>query len=112
MYPAEALEGVPGERVLDLCAAPGGKTTHLGGVLQGRGLLVANEYEAKRAKASVRRLLRSYSRRRALLEGRDVSQAFSPEENERSISQLLSRYPDLELIELPLLAGVAPGVPA
>jgi len=51
MYPAAQLGASPGERVLDLCAAPGGKTTHLGGAMAGRGLLVANEYEAKRAKA-------------------------------------------------------------
>jgi NOL1/NOP2/sun family putative RNA methylase len=51
MYPAAQLGAMPGERVLDLCAAPGGKTTHLGGAMEGRGLLVANEYEAKRAKA-------------------------------------------------------------
>ncbi|HZG54882.1 RsmF rRNA methyltransferase first C-terminal domain-containing protein [Paenibacillus sp.] len=51
MYPAAQLGVQPGERVLDLCAAPGGKTTHIGGALAGRGLLIANEYEAKRAKA-------------------------------------------------------------
>lgn len=51
MYPAAQLGAMPGERVLDLCAAPGGKTTMIGGAMQGRGLLVGNEYEAKRAKA-------------------------------------------------------------
>lgn len=46
-----ALAGVkPGERVLDLCAAPGGKTTQLAAALQGKGLLVSNEIHPARAK--------------------------------------------------------------
>lgn len=40
----------PGEKVLDLCAAPGGKSTQIAGYLQGRGLLVANEIHPARAK--------------------------------------------------------------
>ncbi|HBM48459.1 MAG TPA: RNA methyltransferase [Lachnoclostridium sp.] len=40
----------PGERVLDLCAAPGGKTTHIASCLEGRGLLVSNEIHPARAK--------------------------------------------------------------
>ena len=37
MAPAELLDPQPGERVLDLCAAPGGKSTQLAGKLLGEG---------------------------------------------------------------------------
>ena len=42
---AAPLLGVqPGMRVLDMCAAPGGKSSQLAAALQGRGVLVSNEY--------------------------------------------------------------------
>ncbi|MCM1553752.1 MAG: RsmB/NOP family class I SAM-dependent RNA methyltransferase, partial [Butyrivibrio sp.] len=44
------MEVQPGERVLDLCAAPGGKSTQIAGYLQGEGLLISNEIHAARAK--------------------------------------------------------------
>ena len=50
MSVAEALEPKPGERILDLCAAPGGKSTHLAGKMAQQGLLVCNEIHPARAK--------------------------------------------------------------
>ena len=47
--PAALLDVQPGMRVADLCAAPGGKTSHLAAALQGQGLLLANEFVAARA---------------------------------------------------------------
>ena len=49
MAPVALLDPQPGERVLDLCAAPGGKATQIAGRMEGRGLLVANEIHPKRA---------------------------------------------------------------
>ena len=51
MTPASRLPVSPGDRVLDLCAAPGGKSTELAAGLDGCGILVANDISAKRAKA-------------------------------------------------------------
>ncbi len=49
MAAAWLLAPQPGERVLDLAAAPGGKTTHLAALMQNQGLLVANEIDRQRA---------------------------------------------------------------
>lgn len=49
--PAALLEVQPGMKVLDLCAAPGGKSSQLAAALAGQGVLVSNEYSTTRADA-------------------------------------------------------------
>ncbi len=48
MAVAEILDPQPGENILDLAAAPGGKATHLAALMQGQGMLVANEIHPQR----------------------------------------------------------------
>ena len=58
MAAAAALHPRPGDRVLDLCAAPGGKSTQLAAYLQGEGLLVCNEPVFSRAQILSRNIER------------------------------------------------------
>lgn len=50
MAVVSVLDPKPGEHVLDLCAAPGGKSTQIAGRMQGKGLLVSNEIVPSRAR--------------------------------------------------------------
>lgn len=50
MYPVTKLGVAEGDRVLDLCSAPGGKGTQIAGYLKGTGILFLNEINFKRAK--------------------------------------------------------------
>lgn len=56
MTPANLLFVKPGMRVLDLCAAPGGKSTELAAKLKGEGVLVANDISSTRARALLKNL--------------------------------------------------------
>lgn len=52
------LDPQPGEHILDLCAAPGGKSTQIAGRMGGQGFLLCNEYSPKRAKILSRNIER------------------------------------------------------
>lgn len=56
MTPAAILPIEPGDKVLDLCAAPGGKSTQAGSRLAGEGLLVSNDVSNSRAKALLKNI--------------------------------------------------------
>ena len=56
MTPASRLAIKPGDFVLDLCAAPGGKATALGAALNDTGFLLANDISTSRARALLRNL--------------------------------------------------------
>lgn len=84
MLPAEILGTCPGERILDLCAAPGGKATRIGADLKGEGLLVANEISADRARALLRNLELAGVRNAVITNS-------SPEELEKNFPEFFDR---------------------
>jgi 16S rRNA (cytosine967-C5)-methyltransferase len=61
MLAAHALDPRPGERVLDLCAAPGGKTTHLAALMDAAGEVVAVERHPGRARSLERTACRMHA---------------------------------------------------
>lgn len=56
MLPAELLQVEPGDKVLDVCAAPGGKSTELAAKLGGTGVMVSNDISNSRAKALLKNI--------------------------------------------------------
>ncbi len=88
---AAPLLGVrPGMRVLDMCAAPGGKSSQLAAALQGKGVLVSNEYVAARAE-----ILKSN------LERMGVSNAVVLNETPARIADALPEFFDRVLVDAP-----------
>lgn len=90
MTPAARLPIVPGDYVLDLCAAPGGKATALGAALKGEGLLLANDISASRARALLRNL-----------ELFGISNVFVANEKPERLSTLFPEYFDKIMLDAP-----------
>lgn len=90
MTPAQLLPIESGDRVLDLCAAPGGKSTELAAKLNGSGLLVSNDISNSRAKALLKNL-----------ELFGVSNALVISENPHKLADRFSSYFDKILIDAP-----------
>jgi NOL1/NOP2/sun family putative RNA methylase len=90
MLPAELLDPKPGERVLDLCAAPGGKSVQLAAMMRNSGLLVANDISPKRVKPLSRNL-----------EGLGVACAVVLNETPERLVKAFPTYFDRILIDAP-----------
>ncbi len=90
MAPAAYLEAKPGERILDLCAAPGGKTTQTASYMQNQGILVCNEINAARAKILSENVERM-----------GMSNAIVTNETPQHLSELFDEYFDRILVDAP-----------
>ncbi len=90
MAPVQLLDPGPGEKVCDLCAAPGGKATQIAGRLAGEGLLVCNEFNPKRAKILSRNIERM-----------GIANALVTNEHPEKLAKHLEGFFDRVLIDAP-----------
>ena len=90
MAPVQLLDPQPGERICDLCAAPGGKTTQIAGRMAGKGLLLCNELNPKRAKILSRNIERM-----------GIANALVTNEHPQRLADRLAGFFDRVLIDAP-----------
>ena len=90
MAPVQLLDPQPGEKICDLCAAPGGKTTQIAGRMAGEGLLLCNEINPKRAKILSRNIERM-----------GVANALVTNEHPQRLADRLPEFFDRVLIDAP-----------
>jgi len=84
------LDPKPGEKICDLCAAPGGKSTQIAGRLMGEGFLLCNEIHPKRAKVLSRNIERM-----------GVGNALVTNEHPQTLALKYAGYFDRVLIDAP-----------
>ena len=84
------LDPRPGEKICDLCAAPGGKTTQIAGRMSGEGFLLCNEWSPKRAKILSRNIERM-----------GVWNSLVTNETTEKLARYLPEYFDRVLIDAP-----------
>ena len=84
------LDPQPGERICDLCAAPGGKTTQIAGRMAGEGFLLCNEINPKRAKILSRNIERM-----------GVADALVTNEHPQKLAHAYTGFFDRVLIDAP-----------
>jgi NOL1/NOP2/fmu family ribosome biogenesis protein/precorrin-6B methylase 2 len=90
MAPVALLDPQPGERICDLCAAPGGKTTQIAGRMGGEGFLLCNEINPKRAKILSRNMERMA-----------VSNALVTNEHPANLAKKYAGFFDRVLVDAP-----------
>lgn len=90
MAPAGYLEAKPGEHVLDLCAAPGGKTTQIAACMHNEGILVCNEIHPVRAKILSENVERM-----------GIRNALVTNETPQRLSEVFAGYFDRILVDAP-----------
>ena len=90
MAPVALLDPRPGERVCDLCAAPGGKSTQIAGRMLGEGFLLCNEINPKRAKILSRNVERL-----------GIANALVTNEHPQRLAEKLCGFFDRVLVDAP-----------
>ena len=90
MTPAMVAGIKPGDKVLDLCAAPGGKSTQAAAYLQGEGLLVSNDFSASRVKALQKNI-----------EVSGIDNVLITNENPKNLSKVYIEYFDKIIVDAP-----------